>query len=176
MARGNNCPSLAAHNSATERHVRPIAACGARHSSAVGSGRQLDFYGGLRCGHELGLRDARVVEPAIAIPGDVIMRMSLLIERSHLKRRASVGKALAPLLKAWASHTLKRVIADVAATSDRDYGEFGLDKAEMLAALRQLHDEIASEEGSTSRRSCRDDDGRLAVVVTKRKAGVLANL
>ena len=57
---------------------------------------------------------------------------------------AIAHRALTALWKVWAAYTLKRAIADVASTSDRDYRDFGLDKAEILGALRSLHEQVVA--------------------------------
>jgi hypothetical protein len=57
-------------------------------------------------------------------------------------RRSRVKARTRALCQAWAAYALKRAITDVASTSEQDYLAFGLDKAEILAALAQLRDEV----------------------------------
>jgi hypothetical protein len=72
----------------------------------------------------------------------MIMSAAVMIARSRPPGRGIARQALAALCKAWTVHTLKRATAGVASTSDRNYRAFGLDKAELLAALRRLRDEL----------------------------------
>ena len=46
---------------------------------------------------------------------------------------------LAALCAAWTQYLLTRAIADIAARSERDCRAVGLDRAEILAGLTQLH-------------------------------------
>jgi hypothetical protein len=73
------------------------------------------------------------------------MSTVLAIGHAHPQRPAIVRAALSALCKTWTAYTLERAIADVAATSEQDYREFGLDKVQMLAALRQLRGEIGGD-------------------------------
>lgn len=50
-------------------------------------------------------------------------------------------RTLAALGRAWTAYVLKRAILQVGAMR-RDYGEIGLDRAEVLAALTQLREGI----------------------------------
>jgi hypothetical protein len=99
------------------------------------------------------------------------MPVSLTMEESRPRRYAAVHGALIALCRTWAAYTVRRAIIDVTSTSEQDYREFGLDKAEMLAALEMLRGEL---EGSLSREAAHDAPApgapRLAIVVTKREA------
>ena len=64
------------------------------------------------------------------------MSAILTMGRQPAQGPAIAHRALTALWKVWAAYTLKRAIADVASTSDRDYRAFGLDKTEILGALR----------------------------------------
>ena len=81
-------------------------------------------------------------QPSIATLEEIIMRAAQAIELKHPRLRAIAHQGLTALCNAWTVYTLKRAIADVAATSEQDYREFGFDKAEILTALRRLSDEI----------------------------------
>jgi len=72
------------------------------------------------------------------------MSAVLTMGREPAQGPAIAHRALAALWKVWAAYTLKRAIADVASTSDRDYRDFGLDKAEILGALRSLHQQVVA--------------------------------
>jgi hypothetical protein len=98
----------------------------------------------------------------------MIMRVSLMMEGNRSQARVLVHGALIALCKTWAAYTVKRAIADVASTSKRDYREFGLDKAELLAALEQLQSAIESDQmpPATHRNDSRP---RLAIAVKKRE-------
>lgn len=61
---------------------------------------------------------------------------------------AIVRGALTTLWQVWAAYTLKRAIADVASTSDQDYRDFGLDKAEILGELRNLREQVVAHRGT----------------------------
>lgn len=101
------------------------------------------------------------------------MSAVLTIGHNHPQGPAIVRGALTALWKVWTAYALKRAISDVASTSDQDYRDFGLDKAEILAALRRLRDEI--EDGGTlvARDRARHCNGRqLAIVVAKGVPGV----
>jgi hypothetical protein len=99
------------------------------------------------------------------------MPASLAIEESRPKRYAIVRGVPTALCRTWAGHTVRRAIADVSATSEQDYQEFGLNKAEMLAALELLRDEL---EGTPATEAVHTGHGvnnpRLAIVVTRRDA------
>jgi len=74
---------------------------------------------------------------------------------------------LSPLFARWTAYTLKRAIADVAATSDQAYRDFGLDRDEILRALRCLRAEIEGRPATAARPrpGC-----KLAIAVCKRAA------
>jgi len=58
------------------------------------------------------------------------------------KERVMVSKVrifLAALCAAWTQHLLERAIADLATRSEWDCRAVGLDRAEILAGLTQLH-------------------------------------
>jgi len=97
----------------------------------------------------------------------MIMSVGLTLERKHTQSRAIAHMALAAMCRTWTRYTLRRAIADVARMSDRDYRAFGLDKAEMLAALVRLRDELECDGAPAAGR--RDDNANLAIVVTKRR-------
>jgi hypothetical protein len=106
----------------------------------------------------------------------MIMSAGLTIGQSRPPGRAIARQALAALCRAWTVHTLKRAIADVASTSDRDYRAFGFDKAELLAALRRLRDELEGDGTLAPTHAGRNAGGsQLAIVVTKRTAGTLVS-
>jgi hypothetical protein len=46
------------------------------------------------------------------------------------------------LRAAWIAHTVNRSLAAVASASDADYGAFGWERAELIARLQWLRDEI----------------------------------
>lgn len=71
------------------------------------------------------------------------MSAVLRIRQTYSLARAIGRSALAALWEAWTAHTLSRAIADVISTSDKDYRDLGLDKAEILAALGCLRKDIA---------------------------------
>jgi hypothetical protein len=71
------------------------------------------------------------------------MSAVLRIRQTHSSARAIGRSALVALWEAWTAHTLSRAIADVASTSDKNYRDLGLDKAEVLAALGCLREDIA---------------------------------
>ena len=90
--------------------------------------------------------------------------------------RAMVHDGLTSLCKAWTTYTLKRAMADVAATSARDYQEFGLDKTEILMELSRLRDGIESGGALASGNGERRGAGcPLAIVVTRNARGALAH-
>jgi hypothetical protein len=78
----------------------------------------------------------------------MIMSTVLTIGHESAQGPAIAHQALTTLRKVWAAYTLKRAIADVASTSDRDYRDFGLDKAEILGALRSLHEQVVARHGA----------------------------
>lgn len=86
-------------------------------------------------------------------------------ERRHGRVRAR-AKALC---SAWAAYTLKRAITDVATTSAQDYSAFGLDKAQILAALALLRDEIDAGGSPAARHPLGNDTRRLVVMVARRR-------
>jgi hypothetical protein len=79
------------------------------------------------------------------------MSAILTIGQTHSSARAIGRSALAALSEAWTVHTLRRAIADVNSANERDYRDFGLDKADVLAALGCLRDAIACGGTSISR-------------------------
>ena len=82
------------------------------------------------------------------------MSAVLTMQQEHQPARLRMRGALDALRKAWAAFTLERAIADVASMRDQDYRDFGLEKAEILSALRQLREECAANEyGLTNKRS-----------------------
>jgi len=112
---------------------------------------------------------------SIATMEEGIIRAAQAIELKHPRLRAIVRQGLSALCNAWTVYTLKRAIADVAATSEQDYREFGFDKAEILTALRQLSDEIeAGRPLAGWDRGANGDVCRLAILVSKnaRASGV----
>ena len=72
------------------------------------------------------------------------MSAILTMGRQPAQGPAIAHRALTALWKVWAAYTLERAIADVASTSDRDYRAFGLDKTEILGALRSLHEQVVA--------------------------------
>jgi hypothetical protein len=68
--------------------------------------------------------------------------ITITIGPGHPQREALSRRGLSALWEAWLAYTLKRAIADVASTREQDYRAFGLDKGELLAALRHLYDDI----------------------------------
>jgi hypothetical protein len=74
------------------------------------------------------------------------MIMSTVLAMGHEPPQgpAIVRTALGTLWQVWAAYTLKRAIADVASTSDQDYRDFGLDKAEILGGLRNLREQVVA--------------------------------
>lgn len=72
------------------------------------------------------------------------MSAILTMGREPAQGPAIAHRALTALWKVWATYTLKRAIADVASTSDQDYRDFGFDKAEILGALRSLHEQVVA--------------------------------
>ena len=58
---------------------------------------------------------------------------------------------LSALIARWTAYTLKRAIADVAATSDQAYRDFGLDRGEVLRALGWLRSDIEARSGAAPR-------------------------
>jgi len=111
------------------------------------------------------------------------MSAVLNIGHRHPQGPASMSGALAELWKAWTAHTLKRAIADVASMRDQDYREFGLDKAEILAALRRLRDAIEDDRTFVATHPSRDYAGvgpprlpkgcQLAISVARREPDIL---
>jgi len=96
--------------------------------------------------------------------------------RRYPRLRAIVHDGLTSLCKAWTTYTLKRAMADVAATRARDYQEFGLDKAEILMELSRLRDGIESGGALASGNGERRGAGcPLAIVVTRNARGALAH-
>jgi len=135
--------------------------------------------GGLQRTAEIDRGSVASAQPAgelsIAILEEKIMRAAQAIELKHPRLRAIVHQGLTALCNAWTLYTLKRAIADVAATSEQDYREFGFDKAEILTALRQLSDEIeAGRPLAGWDRGANGDVCRLAILVSKnaRASGV----
>ena len=80
------------------------------------------------------------------------------------RRQSRMRSRARALRNAWAAYTVKRAIAEVASTSERDYLAFGLDKHDILAALAHLRDEIGSRG-----RHARRDNGRFVIVVARRR-------
>ena len=76
---------------------------------------------------------------------------------------AITHRALTALWKVWATYTLKRAIADVASMSDRDYRDFGLDKAEILGALRSLREQLVASRGTVAAAHAPDAAVRLTL-------------
>ena len=72
------------------------------------------------------------------------MSAILTIGREPAQGPVIAHRALTALWKVWATYTLKRAIADVGSTSDQDYRDFGFDKAEILGALRSLHEQVVA--------------------------------
>jgi hypothetical protein len=70
--------------------------------------------------------------------GEMIMYDGLTTGRSLRQGRAMVREVVAALRRAWTTYTLNRAIGDVASMREEDYRQFGLDKAEILAALQRL--------------------------------------
>ena len=96
------------------------------------------------------------------------MRAAPAIGQNHPGLRAIMREGMSALCKAWTVHTLRRAIADVASTREQDYREFGLDKAEILAALKRLRAEITCGASCTVKKPGRDSEGRpLTIIVTK---------
>ena len=84
--------------------------------------------------------------------------------------RAIVRDGVKALCKGWAAYSLRRALSDVALTSEQDYRRFGLDKAEILAALSRLHEEIGGGAPIAAERLGRGGIGcPLAILVTKRE-------
>ena len=117
---------------------------------------------GLQCAAEIDRGSLATAQPvgqlSIAILEETIRCAAQAIEQKHPRPRAIVHRGLTALCNAWTVYTLKRAIADVAATREQDYREFGFDKAEILTALRRLSDEIGGV------RPCRD--GTLGATAT----------
>ena len=108
----------------------------------------------------------------IAVLEEMIMRAAPSIGQNHPGLRAIMREGVTALCKAWTVHTLRRAIADVASTSEQDYREFGLDKAEILAALKRLRAEITYGASRTAKNRGRDPDGcPLTIIVTKGARG-----
>lgn len=61
---------------------------------------------------------------------------------SYGRPAPAVRARLAALRQAYLVHMLKRTIADVTATEERDYRDFGLDKRQVLAELLHLLDTV----------------------------------
>jgi hypothetical protein len=94
------------------------------------------------------------------------MRVVQAIGGHH--RQSRVRARARALCQAWAAHTLKRAIVDVASTSEQDYQVFGFEKAEILEALLQLRAGI--ESGRRSSRSPRGSGiGRLVIKIATRR-------
>jgi hypothetical protein len=107
-----------------------------------------------------------------AVLEEMIMRGTPAIGQNHPGLRAIMRQGVTALCKAWTVHTLRRAIADVASTSEQDYREFGLDKAEILAALKRLRAAITCGASCTVKNRGRDSDGRpLTIIVTKGARG-----
>ena len=76
------------------------------------------------------------------------MSKTLTPDVSRGRLAPAVQTRLAALRQAYLVHTLKRTIADVMATEERDYSDFGLDKREVLAGLQHLLDTVRTRCGS----------------------------
>lgn len=59
-------------------------------------------------------------------------------QKRETSSSSPIRARLAALRQAYVAHTLKRAIADVSSTSEGDYRDFGLDKAELLDGLTSL--------------------------------------
>ena len=73
------------------------------------------------------------------------MAADLIMPRRHFPHATRLRSALSALGAGWAAYTVKRAIAGVASTSDRAYRDCGLDKAEILVALRRLREQIVAD-------------------------------
>jgi len=73
------------------------------------------------------------------------MSAGLTVGQKHPYGRATARKAFSALCKAWATFTLKRMIAEITSMSDHDCRELGMDKAEILAVLSRLRREIKAD-------------------------------
>jgi hypothetical protein len=74
------------------------------------------------------------------------------------------------LRMAWLAHLLRRTIVDVARSDEQAYRDFGLDRDEVLKALRHLQDNLG--------KSNKHDQGRappLAIAVRRRRNPSLAS-
>ena len=76
------------------------------------------------------------------------MSTVLAMGRKPSQGPAGVRGALTTLWQVWAAYTLRRAIAGVASTSDQDYRDFGLDKAEILGGLRNLRAQVMADSGT----------------------------
>jgi hypothetical protein len=61
------------------------------------------------------------------------------VSKAVSKARILLATGLTELCSVWTRHLLKLAIAHVAARSDRDCRMLGLDRAELLAGLIELH-------------------------------------
>ncbi len=120
------------------------------------------------------LQPAPAGQPSLASSEETILRAAQATAPKHPRLRAIVHEGLTALCRAWTTYTLKRATADVAAMSERDYREFGLDKAEILTALRRLRDEIEGGGRFAARNVGREDAGYpLSIMVSNRTCGSL---
>jgi hypothetical protein len=72
------------------------------------------------------------------------MAADLIMPRRHFPHATRLRSALSALGAGWAAYTVKRAIAGVASTSDRAYRDCGLDKAELLVALKCLREHVVA--------------------------------
>ena len=133
------------------------------------SSRAVPARGGETSGRFVG-RLVSAEHPPPQHPGDTIMRGAVILEQDRPRAEGGMRGMLTALCSAWAAYTVKRAMSDVLATSDRDYREYGLDKAELLAALGRLRDEIADRGGNAAAHADAGS-GRpvLAIAVTRRR-------
>jgi hypothetical protein len=76
-----------------------------------------------------------------------------------------VRSRLAALRQAFVAHTLKRAIADVAATSESDFRDFGIDKGELLDGLARLREVVRSDAPAAAAAGRAGADGLSVMVV-----------
>jgi hypothetical protein len=121
-------------------------------------------------GSPAGAEFGRVRTRSIEELEEMLLRATPVIGQEHPQLRAIVREGVNALCKAWAAHSLRRALADVASTSEQDYRHFGLDKAEIVAALSRLHDEISGSGPVVAERLGPGGIGcPLAILVTKRQ-------
>jgi hypothetical protein len=102
---------------------------------------------------------------------EMMLRATPMTGQEQPQLRAMVREGVKALCKGWAAYSLRRALADVALTSEHDYRHFGLDKAEILAALSRLHEEIGGGAPIVAERLGRGGIGSpLAILVTKRES------